>query len=271
MKIQIEIVQNKTPPSLLLRDLVRNKVDLLKISDRLNVNPSTVRKILEGYTVSQSIIKKIEAAIQEGGVLDENRAGDGLQKPNHSTVERLMQVYHLYQQEKNLKLVGIRLGLTRERVRQLLKKGAEIGLFKYQPQKPPLLSREKILRDFGRFLKHKDVARANRISPKYLSKLMALYHLTKSDLEPVRREGRRRWYVKEYGVVAAGLGHHPSGTELVRSKSTRSLEFKIRREWGSLDAFRRELNVTPGMPVGDKILPASIPLIQTESSSLFYL
>ncbi|MDC4226583.1 MAG: hypothetical protein MPW15_20615 [Candidatus Manganitrophus sp.] len=44
-------------------------------------------------------------------------------KTNHSTIERLMQVHRLYQEEKKPQHVGIRLGITRERVRQLLKKG----------------------------------------------------------------------------------------------------------------------------------------------------
>lgn len=158
-----------------------------------------------------------------------------------------MEVYRLYEVEKNLNLVGIKLGLCRERVRQLLKKGAEIGLFKYEPQKPPLLSREKILRDFGRHLKLKAVAKANQISPRYLSKLMALHSISKFDLEAIRLEGQKRQCIKQYRAVVDKLGRHPKVAELQSSKSTRSLEYKIRKIWGSVRSFRFDINSTSAM------------------------
>lgn len=232
----------------MLRESVRNKVDLLRISDRLNINPSTVQKIIEGRPISEHTAKKIEAAI-EGSVFNEGWAEGEQKKTNHSTIERLMHVHRLYEEEKSIQRVGVKLGITRERVRQLLKKGTEIGLFKYRPRKPPYISREKILRDFRRFLKLKQVASENRISMRYLYKLMDLHRIKKSDLESIRLEGRRCRCLKEYWALALRLGHHPTTTELIQSDTSYSLEFKLRRSWGSLGAFRKELNATPGMPV----------------------
>jgi len=118
-----------------LKGWVRNKVDLWKASDRLNVNPSTIQKIVEGRPVSRSIARKIDAAFQEGLALDGAAKG---RASNHSTVERLMEVYRLYKEERSLRTVGKKLGLCRERVRQLLERGSEIGLFRYPPLNPPL-------------------------------------------------------------------------------------------------------------------------------------
>ena len=235
-----------------LRGMVTNKVDLWKVSDSLNVNPSTVQKILEGNPVSRSVTKKINAAFEQGGAFESKRTRRKDLAPNHSTVERLMEVYALYEKEKSLRTVGKKLDLSFERVRQLLEKGSAIGLFKYQPPKAPVLSREKILKDYKKFLKRSRVAKANHISVNYLSKLIAQYRITDKDLEVTRVEGQKIQCVKQYDAIARKLGYHPTTTELHRTKSARSLAFKIRRAWGSLEQFRKERNITPGQPVSGR-------------------
>lgn len=231
-----------------LRGMVTNKVDLWRVSDSLNVNPSTVQKILEGNPVSRSVTKKIHAAFEQGGTLDAKRTRRNDPEPNHSTAERLMEVYSLYEKEKSLRTVGKKLGLSFERVRQLLEKGSAIGLFEYKPPKAPLLSREKILKDYKKLLNRSQVAKANHISVNYLSKLIAQYRITDENLEAVRAEGQRIQCIKQYDALARRLGYHPTTTELHRLKSTRSLAFKIRRSWGSMEAFRKERNILPGQP-----------------------
>ena len=247
---QGEVTQREALLSFRLKGLVTNKIDLWKVSDRLNVNPSTIQKILEGDPISRSVTKKIEAAFHASGAIEKNGAGRGRRESNHSTVERMMEVYDLYKDEKSLRIVGKKLGLSYERVRQLLEMGSEVGLFKYRPRRPPILSREKILYDYRRFLTRGEVARANRISPYYLSKLMALSRITVSDLEAIRQEERKRHCLEQYQAVAASLGHHPTMAELLRSKSIRFLATKVRRLWGSFEAFRRGgLDVTADVPL----------------------
>ncbi len=232
--------------------MVTSKVDLWRVSDRLNVNPSTVQKILAGNPVSRSVTKKIHAAFEQGGALDSKRTRRNGLEPNHSTVERLTEVYFLYEKEKSLRTVGKKLGLSCERVRQLLEKGSAIGLFKYKPPKAPLLSRGKILRDYRKFLKRSQVAKANHISTNYLSKLIVQYGITKADLEAVRAEGQKAQSIKQYDALVRKRGSHPATTELNQLKSTRSLAFKIRRLWGSLEAFRKERNLVPGQPMKER-------------------
>jgi len=232
-----------------VRGMVTNKVDLWRVSDSLNVNPSTVQKIVEGNPVSRSVTKKIHAAFEQGGGLHSKRTRRKDLSPNHSTIERLMEVYSLYEKEKSLRTVGKKLDLSFERVRQLLEKGSAIGLFQYKPPKAPLLSREKILKDYKKFLNRSRVAKANHISVNYLSKLIEQYQITDEELETIRMEGQKAQCIKRYDAVARKLGHHPTTTELHRSKAARSLAFKIRRSWGTLEAFRKEREIIPGHPV----------------------
>jgi hypothetical protein len=241
--------------------MVANKVDLWRVSDSLNVNPSTVQKILEGSQVSRSVTKKIYAAFEQGGALGAKRTRRKNLSPNHSTVERLLEVYSLYEQEKSLRGVGRKLGLSCERVRQLLRKGASIGLFKYEPPKAPLLSKEKILRDYRKFLKMADVAKANHVSANYLSKQIVRLGISDEALGAVRAEGRKSRCIRQYDALVQKWGVHPTTTELNRSKSTRSLAFSIRRSWGSLEAFRKERNIVPGMPVQKTNVKEEAPVL----------
>lgn len=47
-----------------------------------------------------------------------------------------MTVYYLYEEERSFRLAGEKRGLSRERVRQILEKGSELGLFEYAPPRP---------------------------------------------------------------------------------------------------------------------------------------
>lgn len=220
-----------------LKTMVTNKTDLLRVSDRLNVNPSTVQKILEGSPVSRSVKKKIHAAFTQGG--------SHPAQSRHSTVDRLMEVHRLYEKAKSLRAVGQEMGVSRERVRQLLEKGSEVGLFEYKPLKSPLIPKQKILRDYKKFLKLNAVARSNGISIAHLSKLIDLYQISEEDLKAARREGGRIKCIHQYYSVVQKLGHHPTTTELQRLKSSRYLSSQIRTLWGSFEAFRKERQIPP--------------------------
>lgn len=141
-------ILEKASPSVRFKDLVRNKIDLWKLSHRLNVNPSTIQKILDGRPVSRSIIKMIAAAFQEVGVCDHSEARHRNHGSNRLNIEKLTAVHALYEQERSLRTVGEKLGFSRERVRQLLEKGSEIGLFDYSPLKSSPLSRGNFPNDY---------------------------------------------------------------------------------------------------------------------------
>jgi hypothetical protein len=223
-----------------VKTMVTNETDLLRVSDRLNVNPSTVRKIVEGNPVSRSVKKKIRDAFKQEEL---NPA-----ESRHSTVERLLEVYHLYEEAQSLRTVGQKMGVSRERIRQLLEKGSEAGLFEYKPLKFPLvyknpIPKKKILRDYKKFLRLKAVAKSNGISTTHLSKLLDLHQITNEDLKMARKEGERAKCIRRYYSIVRRLGHHPTTTELQRLKSARYLSSQIRRLWGSFGAFRKEFEI----------------------------
>lgn len=120
-----------------LKQMIRNKIDLWNVANRLNVNRSTVQKILDGRSVSRSITRKIEMVFEEQKGYDKNGPTHGHHPWSRLTVDRLMEVHSLYEEEKSLRSVGRRLGLSRERVRQILEKGSEIGLYRYKRMRPP--------------------------------------------------------------------------------------------------------------------------------------
>jgi len=105
---------------------ITDHVGLLQTAYQFGVTPSTLRKILAGGPISRFILKKI-------GMTLEGRGGPTVTSKKKSSIERLLKVYQLYQQKGTLQAVGDEIGTSRERVRQLLKSGTEMGLFEYMP------------------------------------------------------------------------------------------------------------------------------------------
>ena len=125
--------------------MVRDEIDLLELSSRCRVNPTTVRKILEERRISPYTEKKIRAGVE----LAPPPAGVS---GRLSKVERLREIHRLYLEKGTLEAVGRTIGLSRERVRQLLVRGAKIGLFEYDPWRLPSQFRKrssKTAKDFS--------------------------------------------------------------------------------------------------------------------------
>lgn len=227
---ELKIIRSK------LRGMIKNEVDLVEASSRFNVNPSTIRKILRGVPVYYNAQMKIRAA------LEAKPSEPVAAKP--SMVGRLNEVYRLYEQEGTLEAVGRRIGVTRERVRQLLVKGSQLGLFNYKPFEYPFVPKEKLLEDYKNQLSLIHVAKINSISTTYLHKLFTAYGISGTDLRSAWLAGKKIRYIGSYNRIKDELGHHPTTTELQQqSKSWRGLYTNITRLWGSYDAFRQELNI----------------------------
>lgn len=167
---------------------------------------------------------------------------------NRPSVERLLQVYCLYHEKGTLQSVGEEIGLSRERVRQLLMKGMERGLFEYRPfrerSREASVLREAILEDYERLLTLKGVAQANGMPVYRLHRLLDQFRIADRDLEKRKIAGRKRICIERYGSAVRSLGHHPTTTELQWFGSTRYLYAQIRRLWGSIEAFRRECGIS---------------------------
>lgn len=219
-----------------LRRMITHRIDLLDVSSRLGITLSTLRKILAGGPISPFIEKKVREALARGG----RPAPSGR---NRSDIERLLQVHRLYEQWRTLRGVADRIGLSRERVRQLLVKGSEFGLFEYRPSPEIFLPREKIVADYRRFLTLKGIAAANQISILRLKRLLAIHRIADSELREIRVRAKKSACSEAYDEVVRGLGFHPTTTELQRTFSKHYLTTQIRRLWGSIDAFRRDRGI----------------------------
>ena len=215
--------------------MINNPLDVIEVSAKFAVNPSTIQKIIDRRPVSRAVQEKIFSAMET----EHNKPADA----KLSMVERLQDVHRLYKDLGTLAAVGEKIGVTRERVRQLLEKGTKLGLFEYKPFDYPFVSKETILADYKEHLSLGRVAKTNHIAPGYLRKLLTAYRITEEKLRSLLMEGHKAKCIKQYSSIQEQLGHHPTTTELQNSKSWRYLSMKITRLWGSFDSFRDELAI----------------------------
>jgi plasmid maintenance system antidote protein VapI len=218
-----------------LRSMIGSRLDVIELAERFQLRPSSIQKIIDGKSVSPAVHDKISLAIEK-----EPTNGTNERLP---MVERLQEVHRLYNVLGTLAAVGKKIGVTRERVRQLLEKGTTLGLFEYKPFDYPFVSKETILSGYKEQLSLGRVAKTNHITPTYLRKLLTAYSITEEDLRSLLIEGHKAKCIKQYNSILEQLGHHPTTTELQKSKSWRYLSMKITRLWGSFDSFRDELDI----------------------------
>ena len=165
--------------------------------------------------------------------------------------KRMMEAHKLYTEKGTLEVAGKHMGITRERVRQLLETGTRHGLFEYKPYNYPFVPKEKILDDYKKFLNLNDVASANNITAGYLHKLLTAYNITEENISPARIERHKLNCIDKYNRIKNKLGHHPTTTELQSTSDGHALHNRIIRLWGSIDTFRELLNI-PKPPQGSQ-------------------
>lgn len=220
-----------------LQEMANDNTGVLRVSFRLGVKPSSVRKILDGKPVTPSVTQKVQSALRKG---IESRE-QNMQNP--SMVRRFHKINNLYQEKGTLEAVGKEIGVTRERVRQILVKGSKLGFFDYKPFDYPPIPREKILEDYKCLLNFKSVMRANSVSEQYFHRLLVSYRITGQELALARIKGHKQRCVEKYYHLAKELGHHPTKAELQRGSLGYYLSTRISKLWGSFNIFRAELNI----------------------------
>ncbi len=112
------------------------------------MNPSTIKKILDGKPLSYNVQEKLIAAAERQLAADV-ATGEPSKLP--SMVERLKHVHQLYEDLGTLEAAGRVIGVTRERVRQILVKGSRLG-WQYKPFEYPFVPKEKLIADYRRLL-----------------------------------------------------------------------------------------------------------------------
>lgn len=226
-----------------LKSFIHDCSSLESASPRLGVRPSTLEKLLAGRPVSRDTRQRIER------ILD--GTAPCKPEPAYSVSEKLRQAHVLYEEYGTLEAAGREMGLTRERVRQLLAKGSQLGLFEYKPFEYPYVPKEKLIADYAHFLTLSKVAQINKISLGYLRKLMTAYSITQNDLDSYAKGVRQAGCVEQYNRIMNRLGHHPTTTDLQATSEGQTLCRRIGRLWGTIDAFREQLNI-PKPPQGSR-------------------
>lgn len=220
--------------------MIRNGSDLLKASITLGVNPSSLRKIIAGKPVSKYWLKKLNNQLNH--LKDQNVVFLELPK-----VKKLLLIYRLYLENGSLEKTGREIGLSRERIRQLLNKGTMLGLFDYKKIKLktlPDIPKEKILKDYSNLLRLRDVARFNQITCQQLSNLLVLHHINRKTLNSIQIIKRKEKCVEQYFTLVKHFGRHPSTAELQKTYEGHYLSEKITRLWGSIHIFRKKLHIS---------------------------
>ena len=225
------------------KEMIRDEKKLMQIAFCFRVNPTPLRKILENKPPSKYILTKLQKVMTEyskesdlNGVLLKSARG-----------EKLVALYRLYEREGSLGKVGQIQHLSRERVRQLLNKGTRLGLFEYKrsnARELPVISREKIMEDYKKTLRLKEVAKFNDLSMRQLSQILDQFQMTRQELKSIRKEGRRTRCIQQYELWVQKFGGHPSTTEMEKTSDGTSLSNRIIRLWGSIHEFRKELKIS---------------------------
>lgn len=225
-----------------LREIIKSDVDIFDLASKWGVTETSLRKIYEGKPVTRFLTRKVEAALACA------RPTDQVARPS-AAIERLRSIHKLYKELGTLEAVGEQVGLTRERVRQLLVKGRGIGLFEYKPYEYPYISKDKLIDDYIQSPNLGYVAKINQISPSYLRKLLTAYSISEERLAECRAENKRARSIEQYNRLVDKEGHHLTTTELQSTSEGHSLHCRINRLWGTIDAFRETFNI-PKPPRG---------------------
>jgi predicted transcriptional regulator len=171
-----------------------------------------------------------------------------LKKPLSEKLSRkLLSVKSLYDELKTLEAVANKLGITRERVRQLLNKGEGYGLYLYEVNREKeyeellaTFTREKLVNEIKKSISSTKVCMALNISPSQLQRLLTHFRINQVDYRQAARLGK---CLEDYTRIVDALGHHPSTTEMNERPDWRSVWMRIDRQWGSVDKFRAEYGI----------------------------
>jgi len=169
---------------------------------------------------------------------------------------QIIKTKELYDELKTLSNVGKKLGLTRERVRQILERGDKYGIIDY---KPSFLKRfddvvnnlkkediEKFLLKYGSKTKLlSNLKDKYKINMRYLDALITLHNI---DLDYLILQHKKNKCISEYSDMVRELGLHPTTTIMAKRQKWRALWTRITRIWGNMDNFRREF----GIPIPKK-------------------
>lgn len=167
---------------------------------------------------------------------------------------RFQQVKEAYDRLGTLEKAGKELGLTRQRISQILSKGKKLGLFSYERKARNLrilkreLSREILIKDIESLFSKTKICLKYNINHKKLGSLLRYFNI---DLKEYQRATRAGKYMRLYSKIVDDLGRHPTTTELNTRPDWNKVWKGIGRHWGNFDNFRKEF----GIPKPERRIP----------------
>jgi tetratricopeptide (TPR) repeat protein len=185
-------------------------------------------------------------------------------------------IFQLYKEYGTLEKVGRKVGLTRERIRQILEKGNRYGLFEY-PIKKDLISypflinyftnKEELLNELSICLKKDEMLLALSTDIVNFNRLLSHFNLNIKDIQVYSKKKTLKMQYDEY---VKKIGYHPRTTEMREDKEARNIWVKITRYWGSMANFRQEFGY-PFIKQGNPKFKENIREWQQQRSALIIL
>jgi len=191
----------------------------------------------------------------------------GIEMNKMPSAKRIREVKAVYDRGDTLKEAGKKLNISGERVRQILIKGLQRGLFEYSSKKKRsersakerAEAKQKILEEYTRIVKslgyHPQQAELIKLSDRrlinsrirmYFGSIFTLRGLFPDyPTRPTRPtlEQRKQKCIEDYNQLVDELGHHPFLEEMWKEKEGLGLSMRIYRIWGGIIAFRKEQGI----------------------------
>ena len=216
---------------------------LYSLSERLGISSSTKVSTLISFIRNSGVIKDFRTPKRK--ISDEQK-------------KRILETKELYDELLNLSSVAKRLGITRERVRQILEKGNDYGLIEYKSSYIKRFDEvanrfakedlERLLVQYGsikKLLPHIRNEFDIKIPENYIINLFKIYNIDRDYL--VLQHRKNKCYL-EYEEMIQELGYHPTTTVMQDRPKWRALGSRTSRIWGCMDNFRKEF----GIPIPSK-------------------
>lgn len=162
-------------------------------------------------------------------------------------VNKMILVNKTYQKTGTLKAASEKLDISKERVRQILKKGQRLGLFEYEVNKAKQnkalvnrINKDAVLTLFKNGYSNKEICTKLSINQSELNYLRSYYAIeVKMNDVKIKKEK----YLREYNKYVDKIGHHPTSAELQETGRGVLLYNNIVRYWGGIDKFRKSQNI----------------------------
>ena len=225
----------------------RESIDrFLKKTYRLYQKLGNYESVANKLNISINKTHKIFKCIKESNIIK------NFKRPlKNNTKNYIIYINKLYNELGCLTEVAKKLGLSRERIRQILEKGDSYGIINY---KAPVVKRfdelskeiskkdlEYLLIKLGskgrvyRYLKEK-----YNVGFELIKKLIELYEI---DINDINISLKRNEILRNYKEIVQELGYHPTTTIMKTRPKWRALWARIQRIWGTMDNFRKEYGI----------------------------